>query len=69
LLLLILAGENWGEVNALNSQEPYLRTIFSYVGITDITFVIAEPTDMGHELEVQRVNEAKEHAKAIATGF
>lgn len=26
-------------------QEPYLRTVFGFVGITDITFVIAQPMD------------------------
>jgi FMN-dependent NADH-azoreductase len=26
-------------------QEPYLRTVFGFVGITDITFVVAQPMD------------------------
>jgi FMN-dependent NADH-azoreductase len=48
-----------------NFHEPYLRTIFGFVGITDITFIIAQPTDMGNELEKQKVAEAIEAAKAL----
>ncbi|MFH1551184.1 MAG: NAD(P)H-dependent oxidoreductase [Planctomycetota bacterium] len=30
-----------------NYQENYLRCIFGFIGITDITFCVAEPTDHG----------------------
>ncbi|MEV6598741.1 NAD(P)H-dependent oxidoreductase [Actinoplanes sp. NPDC051346] len=36
-----------GPMNAYDMQEPYLRTIFGFVGITDIEFVNVQPMDMG----------------------
>jgi FMN-dependent NADH-azoreductase len=47
-------------------QEPYLRTIFGFIGITDITFLKAEPMDMGEELRKQKLSEAIEKAKQLA---
>ena len=52
-----------------NFHEPYLRTIFGFVGITDITFIVAQPTDMGKEMENQKVAEAIEAAKQLASRF
>jgi len=46
-------------------QEPYLRTIFGFVGIEDITFLKAEPMDMGDELQKQKLSEAIEKAKQL----
>lgn len=51
---------------ALDFQEPYLRTIFGFIGITDMTFIKAEPMDLGPELQQQRLQEAKEAAKRLA---
>lgn len=31
----------------LNYQEPYLRTIFGFIGITDITFIHVENNELG----------------------
>ena len=33
-------------MHALDFQEPYLRSIFGFVGITDIDFIYAQPTDI-----------------------
>ena len=49
-----------------NFHEPYLRTIFEFVGITDIQFIVAEPVDMGKESEAAHVKEAIERAKTLA---
>lgn len=35
-----------GPLHALDFQEPYLRSIFGFVGITDIDFIYAQPTDI-----------------------
>ena len=32
---------------ALNFQEPYLRTIFGFVGVTDVQFVVADGLNRG----------------------
>jgi len=51
-------------------QEPYLRTIFSFVGITDITFVIAQPMDTSNaELKARRLEEARSYSKVVAQNF
>jgi len=47
-------------------QEPYLRTIFEFVGITDITFVKAEPMDVKKDLREERLEKAKIVAMEIA---
>lgn len=52
--------------HAYDLQEPYLRAIFGFVGITDISFIIAEPMDMGDEIQKTRLEEAKKKAREIA---
>ena len=54
------------EMQSYDFQEPYLRLIFGFVGITDITFVKAEPMDMGAEIRKQKLNEAQVAAKQVA---
>lgn len=54
------------EMLPFDHEEPYLRTIFSFVGITDITFVNAEPMDLGFELSQKKIQEAQLKAKALA---
>jgi FMN-dependent NADH-azoreductase len=36
-----------GPMAAMDFQEPYLRTVFGFVGITDLEFVSVQPTDIG----------------------
>jgi FMN-dependent NADH-azoreductase len=46
--LLMASGgvyENGGAMAAFNFVTPYLRTVFGFVGITDITFIAAEGTN------------------------
>lgn len=51
-------------------QEQYLRTIFGFVGITDINFVVAQPMDaLGPEVKKQKLEVAKILAKKIADSF
>ena len=57
-------------VRAYDHQEPYLRTIFGFVGITDITFVNAQPMDaMGPEVQREKLESAKEAAEQVAASF
>ena len=35
-----------GPMHAYDLQEPYLRTIFGFIGITDLEFVNVQPMDM-----------------------
>lgn len=50
-------------------QEPYLRYIFGFVGITDITFIIAQPMDMGQQTQEERIKEAKVRARQFGARF
>lgn len=53
-----------------DQQEPYLRTVFGFVGLTDMTFVIAQPMDAGTpELQGRRLEEAIIKAREIAISF
>ncbi|MDV6342950.1 FMN-dependent NADH-azoreductase [Nitrosomonas sp. Is37] len=50
-------------------QEPYLRTIFGFVGLIDIRFIIAQPMDMDVDLQKARIEEAKTKAASVAKEF
>jgi FMN-dependent NADH-azoreductase len=50
-------------------QEPYLRAIFGFVGITDITFINAQPMDMGQKAQESKLHDAMAKATEIAQGF
>ncbi|OGW75680.1 MAG: hypothetical protein A2Z72_03125 [Omnitrophica bacterium RBG_13_46_9] len=51
-------------------QEPYLRIVFGFAGITDIAFINAQPMDaMGPEMRDKKIKEAKALAKKIAESF
>ncbi len=56
-------GQYLNETKPFDFQEPYLRTIFGFIGITDIDFIKAEPMDMGLELQKQKLEAAKKVAK------
>ncbi len=49
--------------------EPYLRFAFGFVGITDMTFIKAEPMGMGEEMQKQRIKDAQETSKNVAVNI
>lgn len=56
--------------HAFDHQEPYLRSILGFVGITDITFINAQPMDaLGLDIQRQRIEEAMIVARKIAQNF
>ena len=55
-----------GPMHAYDFQEPYLRTIFGFVGITDIQFVNVQPTDVNLELREAAMTHAIEVVREIA---
>jgi FMN-dependent NADH-azoreductase len=66
---MVVAASRGGQYppgSAFDFQEGYLRTIFGFVGIADISFLIAEPMDMGQDLREQRLNETREAARQLA---
>lgn len=46
-------------------QEPYLRAIFGFVGITDIHFINAQPMDITPELRAAALATAIEEARSL----
>ncbi|MEO0707982.1 MAG: NAD(P)H-dependent oxidoreductase [Cyanobacteria bacterium J06649_5] len=40
-------------------HEPYLRTVFGYIGVTDITFLYAESLNEGEEARQQSLAQAR----------
>lgn len=56
-------------IQTYDFQEPYLRAIFGFVGITDMQFIIAQPMDIDPKLAEERLREATVKAKAIAENF
>lgn len=53
-------------IEALDFQEPYLRAIFGFIGIQDITFINAQPLDIAPDITAAKFQEAKEEAKQLA---
>lgn len=54
------------ESRKFDMQEPYLRAIFGFVGISDITFIYAQPMDMGLELQKEEIETAMQSARVAA---
>jgi FMN-dependent NADH-azoreductase len=47
-------------------QEPYLRSIFGLAGISDVTFINAQPMDIAAGLTQTALDKAKEQVASIA---
>lgn len=54
-------------IQGLNFQEPYLRAIFGFVGITDITFVHGHAMDVSAEHRTSGTELAIDHARDVAS--
>ena len=61
-------GGDYSETSPMHSydfQEPYLRAIFGFVGITDMQFINTQPVDINRELREISVASAIEKARAM----
>ena len=54
-----------GPMHQFDFQEPYLRSIFGFAGIHDITFVIAQPMDYAPDITQAAIEKATEDAKLL----
>ncbi|GLI26504.1 FMN-dependent NADH-azoreductase 1 [Agromyces rhizosphaerae] len=54
-------------LQALNFQEPYLRAIFGFVGITDITFVHGHAMDASPTHRADGIASAIDEARVVAS--
>jgi len=55
-----------GPAAAMDSQEPHLRTMLGFAGITDVTFVRVERLAMGPEAGAAAVNAANDTLRSVA---
>lgn len=55
-----------GPAMAIDFQEPYLKHLFGFVGITDVTFVRAEKIGYGPEARDAALTQAKLHIRKLA---
>jgi FMN-dependent NADH-azoreductase len=53
-------------MHAYDMQEPYLRAIFGFVGITDIEFVNVQPTDLDPGLRADAIRDGIDAARRLA---
>lgn len=64
-------GNDYGPESFLNNfdfLEPYLRSIFGLAGITDISFINAQPMDYNPEITQIKLDQALADAKILASG-
>ncbi|MDG3007842.1 FMN-dependent NADH-azoreductase [Paludisphaera mucosa] len=50
---------------ALDHQEPYLRSVFTFLGVTDLEFVTAEGVAMGEEQRALALADAESRIAAL----
>jgi FMN-dependent NADH-azoreductase len=65
-----LAGGFYGPetpVAFLDHQESYLRGIFSFFGISDVTFIRAEGVALGPDQRTRSIDAARTHPNSNAT--
>ena len=56
-----------GQYEKLNYQDPYLRTIFGFIGITDITFIEVENDEHGEQKLAESIASARTKIIKLAT--
>ncbi len=54
-----------GPASAVDFQEPYLRHLLGFIGITDVTFVRAEKLGYGPEARATALAQAKSHIASL----
>ena len=69
IVITTRGGQYTGDAKMFDFQEPYLRAIFGFVGISNIEFIKAEPMDLSQELQKQKLQEAKNAADKAARGI
>lgn len=55
-----------GPTQAIDFQEPYLRTLLRFIGLTDVTFIHAEKLGLGPQAREAAVTAAKAKIAAVA---
>jgi FMN-dependent NADH-azoreductase len=69
MIVVTSRGGDYSENPAKNfdQQEPYLRTAFGFVGISDLNFIHAQPMDAaGPDVREQKIQAAIQKIKELA---
>jgi FMN-dependent NADH-azoreductase len=70
MVIISSRGGDYRENSPFHSYdqlEPYLRTVLGFVGITDISFINAQPMDaLGTEIMLEKIDAAKAEARELA---
>jgi FMN-dependent NADH-azoreductase len=72
---MVVATSRGGDYSAkspaagLDYQEPYIRSIFGLCGIKNITFINAQPMDIGQDIAIKELDRARDEARRIADSF
>ena len=56
-------------MGAYNFQEPYLRAIFGFIGVTDVQFVVADSQNIGEEPASAARAKAEVEIQKLAAGW
>jgi FMN-dependent NADH-azoreductase len=54
-----------GPAQLMDAQEPHLRTLLGFIGITDVTFVRAEKLAFGADVQEQAIASAKKEVNDL----
>ncbi len=69
MVVALSSGSDYSDaspLHALNFNEPYLRTIFGFIGITDVTFVNAYSMDVAPDIRSSSLEGALADARKVA---
>lgn len=72
VFIITSRGGNYSQapLSALDHQEPYLRTVLSFIGLDDVEFIHCQGLAMGEEAKQQAIDEAQkqisEHIAKLA---
>lgn len=73
MVIVTSRGGDYGAESPFHSydyQEPYLRAIFGFVGITDIAFINTQPMDaLGEDVQGKKIEESGQRARELARNF
>mgnify|MGYP000055597717 CR=1 FL=1 len=58
-----------GPAQVMDAQEPHLRTLLGFIGITDVTFIRAEKLAFGAEVQEQVIASAKQEVDHLVEGL
>jgi FMN-dependent NADH-azoreductase len=71
VMVAISRGGNYtnGKQNHRDFQMPYLREILSFIGLTDVTFVVAEGVNISPEERIRVMKDAIAGAEEVLNSY